>query len=227
MSNSSRPRPTWDDTRLCDLITTDRLRSYLAATPDLSAALSLYEWNTRAAAAVMQTVSMAEVVVRNALDRELSSWSAKRGALTWFDLAPLDDRGSHSLYEARLRATRHGRVPEVHGKVIAETSLGFWRYLAASRYLTSLWVPALHRAFPHGPSDLRDRRREVEAILDRIGFVRNRAAHHEPLHHRDLTSDYERAVLIGSWISPDAGAWIKARSTLPRTVMKRPSIDGR
>lgn len=58
---------------------------------------------------------------------------------------PLDQRGRRDVVEARGRAVRL-QPSEVHGKVVAELSLGFWRYLAASRYLTSLWVPALHNA---------------------------------------------------------------------------------
>ena len=36
--------------------------------------------------------------------------------------------------------------------MIAELSLGFWRYLVESRYFTALWVPATHAAFPTAPT---------------------------------------------------------------------------
>lgn len=206
-------RAGWDDHTVADLISQERLRSYLAVTRTESQALRLYEWNGRAAAATLQTVAMVEVIVRNALDRELNEWVNHRSSpLAWFDAVPLDSKGLADLVEARRRATRHGRLPEHHGKVIAELSFGFWRYLTASRYLTALWVPALHRAFAHGPADLRTRRRAVEHHLSDLGFVRNRAAHHEPIHQRDLAADLATAVELGTWISADAGAWIDAQA---------------
>ncbi len=62
----------------------------------------------------------------------------------------------------------------MRGKVVAELSFGFWRYLVASRYLTALWIPGGHLAFPNGPPDLRVRRREVETRLHNLMIVRNR-----------------------------------------------------
>lgn len=63
----------------------------------------------------------------------------------------LDHRDRQDLQKERHRA-RSRRGEEVHGKVIAELSLGFWRYLVESRYFTALWVPATHAAFPTAPT---------------------------------------------------------------------------
>lgn len=167
---------------------------------------------------------MAEVVVRNALDRELRAWAWQRDpSRSWFDLAPLGDRGRADVAKARDRATRHGAFPEVHGKVIAELSLGFWRYLVESRYFTALWVPTTHAAFGGGPPDLRERQRAVKGRLQQLTFVRNRAAHHEPIHRRDLLKDLRAAADLTSWVSRDAGAWLTATSTLAVVVGTKPS----
>ncbi len=146
--------PNWTHEDLLAYITVERLGSYLggACDGDLKRAFQLYEWNMRASASVMELTSMIEVIVRNALDRELKVWAARRqpGA-SWFDIAPLDTHGRADVSKARSRATRGGKREEVHGRVIADLSLGFWRYLVESRYLTALWVPATHAAFAHGP----------------------------------------------------------------------------
>jgi hypothetical protein len=105
---------------------------------------------------------------------------------------------------------------------VAELSLGFWRYLLSTHYLTSLWVPALHAAFPGGPADLRVRRRHVERHLDRLHFLRNRVAHHEPVHRRDLLADHRAAVELVGWVCPDSSAWLAARSTVEEAVGSRP-----
>ncbi|HSV65564.1 MAG TPA: hypothetical protein VLJ59_06615 [Mycobacteriales bacterium] len=205
-------------------MTVERLGSYLAASgQDLERAFQLYEWNLRASAGVLTTVALVEVVVRNALDERLREWVGRRQpGRSWFDAAPLDERGTADVVAARERATRRGRQQEVHGKVIAELPLGFWRYLVASRYLTSLWVPATHAAFPGGAGDLRHRRAAVEARLQRLAFVRNRAAHHEPIHRRSLDQDLAAAVELTRWICSDAAAWVAARSPLGQLVRDRP-----
>jgi len=218
------PAPSWDDVTLAGLLTWERLASYLAQSgADLRAALHLYEWNTQACAAVIQTVALAEVVVRNALDQKLVAWASGRSnGRSWLDIAPLDQKARANIADARRRATRGGRDVEVHGKVVAELTFGFWRYLTTSRYLVSLWVPALHRSFPQGDVDVRVRRAQVEQAMDRIGFVRNRAAHHEPIHRRDLARDFAAAVALCEWVHPEAGTWARAVSILPAVIEARP-----
>ncbi len=224
-ARSGRDCARWDDQVVVRLLTRARLRSYLAATSgDLTAALRWYEWNARASAAVMATSGMVEVIVRNALDEQLSVWAAARRHASWLDAAPLDARGSADVAKARDRATNRGRTSEVHGKVVAELSFGFWRYTVAQRYHAALWVPALHRAFPHGPTDLRERRRRVERHLVDFLLVRNRSAHHEPVHRRDLLADLAAVIELAGWVHPDAGRWVAATSFLPEVVATRADL---
>ena len=208
---------------LRELLTVERMGSYFqASSGDLLGAFALYEWNMTASAATMHTVGMVEVLVRNALDRQLSAWwRDKHGGGDWLDLPVLDERARKDIAEARRRASQRNGAP-THGKVIAELSLGFWRYLVASRYLTGLWIPAARHAFPYGPADPRHRRIVAEASLRNLHFVRNRAAHHEPLHRRDLTVDLRTSAEIAGWISPTARAWVLARSTLLEVMDTRP-----
>jgi hypothetical protein len=209
---------------LLPLVTAERLGSYLRASGgDVSDAFALYEWNMRAAASVMELTSMVEVLTRNALDRELRDWAhRRRSGASWLDVVPLDQQGSADIQKARDRATRRGRRPEVHGRVIAELPLGFWRYLVESRYLTALWVPATHHAFPAGDPDLRSRQRQVAFRMQQLNFVRNRAAHHEPIHARDLSRDLQFAMDLAAWISPVATKWVDATSSLPSIISSKP-----
>jgi hypothetical protein len=204
------------------LITPARLGSYVARTSTATGALRLYEWNMRASASVMELTGVVEVVARNALDRELRAWAARRTSRSWFDEVALDSQGRADLGKARARASRGGRRAGTHGRVIAELSFGFWRYLVESRYHTSLWVPDLHRAFPHGPSDLRGRRNEVRRRMQQLHFVRNRAAHHEPIHARDLQRDHDYAVELLGWIHPTAAEWATDVTALSDVLRARP-----
>jgi len=204
------------------LLTYQRLSSYLAATDnDSTSTVELYNWNARANAAALHMVGMVEVLVRNALDRELVTWADNRNAI-WFDIVPLDNRGKSAIRLARDRATNSGRHAEIPGKVIAELTFGFWRYLCAQRYLTTLWTPALHKAFPLGPTDITTRRFDVETRLDRLNTVRNRAAHHKPNHRRDLMRDFAAAQDLAGWIAPQAQSWLVQESFLPAIIFEKP-----
>lgn len=216
--------PSWSYESLVGCLTQERLGSYLKASEgDLHGAFALYEWNMTASSSVMSLTSMIEVVVRNALDRCLVQWASERHpSEDWFDVAPLDDHGLADIRRARQRATRRGKTQEVHGKVIAELSLGFWRFLVESRYFTSLWVPSTHAAFRHGPADIRVRQKAVKQRLQMLSFVRNRAAHHEPIHRRDLGRDLSAATELANWVDPNAGAWTRAKSTLAEVLNNKP-----
>lgn len=106
--------------------------------------------------------------------------------------------------------------------MIAELPLGFWRYLVESRYLTAFWIPATHRAFPAGNPDLRSRQRDVAFRMQQLNFIRNRAAHHEPIHSRDLGRDLQSALDLAEWISPAAASWVAATTSLPSIISSRP-----
>lgn len=214
----------WSVEAVHEALTAERLRSYLRASDgDLSRALELYEWNMEASSSVLRLTGMVEVIVRNALDRELTAWSErKNGDTAWFAYAPLDHRGSQDVAKARARATQGGRRAERHGKVIAELTFGFWRYLLDSRYLTALWVPATHRAFPAGADDLRQRHREVLRRMQQLHFVRNRVSHHEPIHRRDLARDECDALDVIRWVSRAVGPWVEAHADVSRVLDAKP-----
>ncbi len=210
------------DDAVIALLTDARLTSYVRSTRTRSGAMRLYEWNLRAASAVMELTGAVEVIARNALDRELTSWADRRNVGDWLDEAPLDPRGRQDVVKAAERAARGGSRDR-HDRLVAELSFGFWRYLLSSRYHASLWVPDLHRAFPRGPAELRSRRREVEGRMHRLHLARNRAAHHEPIHQRDLHRDLDDALELLGWIHPAAAEWAADVTSLSAVLDARPS----
>lgn len=127
----------------------------------------------------------------------------------------LSDRANSAVAQARARATRSD-VPETLGRVVAELTFAFWRYLESSRYDRSLWRPALRHAFP-GRS-----RRAVATVLHPLHLLRNRIAHHEPIHHLDLADLRVRALDLASWVDTDAAAWIATGDAVGRLPGTRP-----
>jgi hypothetical protein len=211
-------------------LTTDRLGSYLAATGgDLASAIALYDWNAEVAGALHEDIGRLEVVFRNSLDEALVAYGGSQGwPSVWYRRTQLfpGKHGARALEDiktARTRATRRGAA-ETHGKVIAELSFGFWRFLCTPPYLTSLWVPALAGAFPNHPKcgDPRAVRKEVEDRVQRVHFLRNRIAHHEPIHHRNLQRDVDSITELTSWICSDTRDWVVGASRVAGVVQRRP-----
>ena len=220
-----------DFKKIATRLTKTRLASYLQATSgDVEAAIGLYDWNTSVASALYEDLGRLEVVFRNAVDDALLRYGSARGwADAWYRQMQLFQgqhcmRAREDIDAARRRATRGGRRPEVHGKVIAELSFGFWRYLCERSYLTSLWVPAVAAAFPMHPAapDPRQVRGDVADRMQRLHFLRNRIAHHEPIHRRDLPRDHERLLQLVGWMCSDSHAWIAATSRTPAVIAARP-----
>jgi hypothetical protein len=170
-----------------------RFAVYLAAADaDRRRALDLYEWNAGVSSVFLRDLAHLEVALRNAYDAAIVA-NTPPGAPHW-------TADPYRLFPVRWRAARDGtridanRAPREQieravreagpgappGKVIAELSFGFWRYLSTTAHHHPLWIPYLHNAFRPGTS-----RPDVDAPVGRLHQLRNRIAHHEPLLRRD------------------------------------------
>ena len=217
---------------VADRLTAGRLGSYLTATNgDLEAGIRLYDWNIRVAGSLHEDLGRLEIVFRNAIDAALvTHGSSQKWPTAWYrrcQLFPQNTKARKDIETARSRAAARGRG-ETHSQVIAELNFGFWRYLCAASYLTSLWVAALAGAFPRHPraGDPRLVRADVEDRIQRLHFLRNRIARHEPIHRRDLRHDLDDLVELAGWICADTQVWI-VRESRTRAVFRarpRPTI---
>ena len=199
----------------------ERMAPYLAACHgDRERAEALYAWNADLSAACWRTLGHVEVLLRNALHGELVTWTAKAyGDSCWYRVAQaeLHPNGRADIARAIRRASRAGRM-ETGGRVVAELSLGFWRYLLAARYDPTLWRWCLHRAFPHATGA----RRGVEHQVADLHRLRNRIAHMEPLHRMPLPRLHASALTVAGWICPEARDWIASGDQVPRVLGQRP-----
>ncbi|MFF1816846.1 hypothetical protein ACFVWG_06095 [Kribbella sp. NPDC058245] len=217
-SQTQAPRRTpWT---LENLLSEARLGPYLHASEgSLAAAHRLYQWNARISSAFQEVLHYVEVGLRNAMDGQLATWATELGAeRPWYrDLrVPLTPPTRRKVEVARNNATRGGR-PELHGKVIAELMLGFWWSLLADEYNRRLWQPCLQYAFD-GPV----RRTRMHSELNELRRLRNRIAHHEPIHSWDLAAEHDRVRDVAGRISPRLSERIEAVSRVPAVLLERP-----
>ncbi len=222
MTDATPRRPDPLARVLEDRLSSERLRPYRAAVGgDLDLAIGLYEWNSATAGAFFETLGHFEVLLRNALHDQLSAWHTAAGRPGhWYEdpAAVLDARRHADVASARDRIRRE-RQTETPGKVVAELNFGFWRFLLDRRYQTMLWAPALRRAFPH----LQPQRRDlVYSPVYELNRLRNRIAHHEPIHARNLSDRHDDLLRVTGFIDPAAQAWLSSLSRVPAVLRSRP-----
>lgn len=210
-----------DAKRIVAALSPERFAPYQRKTGgDLHRAVRLYEWNLAVSGAFHEALGILEVVLRNALGRQLATY---HGALAgqWYDdpLGVLSDLARDDIAAARRRV-RKLRRPETPGRVVAELNFGFWKFLLAKRYEATLWTGSLRLAFPNLQPQ---RRAVVYRALDEMHTVRNRIAHHEAIHSRDLTADMLTIYRLLDWIDRDVGAWAVSLSRLHPIVASQPS----
>jgi hypothetical protein len=154
----------------------------------------------------------------------LYEWNIAASAAFFESLHVLEVVLRNALHE-QLAALHHTRKPESAGRVVAELPFGFWRYLTTTRYAERLWRPALRRAFP---ARQRLARPQIADRLTRLHLLRNRIAHHEPIHRRELRRDWQDVQFVASAICPHVQAWIRQTSRVEAVLAARPgAVPGR
>lgn len=190
--------------------------------------LALYEWNALVGQAMQRDLGHVEVALRNAYDRAVRDrW--QRDVHWLLDPQspvhkPLMRRGVD--VNARTRAAvvdavrRAGGETQPPGKVIAELSFGFWRYLTSRAHEKTWWVPYLHRAYPP-----RTDRRKVDRTVAELAALRNRIAHLEPIFKQDLRRAQSSLLTIAELLHPDLADYLRITSVVADWLDLRPEPD--
>lgn len=206
--------------RVVAVLSSERFRPYVdACEGDPEAALHLYEWNLAMSGAMYELIGMCEIALRNTMESQLAVLH-QDSSMEWFDDPGhlLQHRAHADIATARQRATRGGRS-ETRGRVVAELTFGFWRYLLASRYEATLWTPALRHGFPNLQPQSRQK---VDRVVASMHALRNRLAQHEPIHGRNLARDVEDCLKLLGWIDTDVQAWASSVERARAVLASRP-----
>lgn len=197
-----------------------RFAPYLAAAHSDVHAVELYRWNTLLSGAFYELLQHTEVVMRNAMDRELRRHAVSQGIRdSWLDAPSLLTPHMIERVDKARAYRRQMNKPAGHDDLVSELSYGFWRQLLVKAQMHKLWVPALHAAFPNLVGDPK----QVRKAVHRTFILRNRIAHHEPIHQRDLMSDRKDCIEIVSWIDRDAKTWVKSDTRVLDIIRNDPS----
>jgi hypothetical protein len=194
----------------------DRLRPYTDQAGGLPGGLRLYRWNAAVAAAMFEVLGTVEIAVRNAVDAALAD--AVPGGRWWQPAWwPGQRPPRRDLAVAVARAS--GRRDR-HSATVTGLSLAFWTELLSGRHHDDLWLPVLQHAFP-GPLPEGSRDGLHQALL-RLLALRNRIAHHEPVHGQDLSGLHDTALAVLAAICPLTAEWAARTSRVPALLEQDP-----
>lgn len=85
-------------------------------------------------------------------------------------------------------------------------------------YETSLWQPGLFRAFPLLPQA---RRKLLHHELNVLRGLRNRIAHHEPIHHMDIGYLRDLIVRVTGYVEPDVADFVLSVEQVSQALNRR------
>ncbi|MGB8352605.1 MAG: hypothetical protein WCD79_01825 [Chthoniobacteraceae bacterium] len=189
-------------------ISASRLRPYLVASDhNRINAIKLYERNVLLSEALYGPLQAVEIVVRNAMHRELSRVFGNNWPKVLVDSGVFEYPQLEKLESAMERL---GKInsPQTTENIISEVSFGFWTSICAVRFMHSLWIPCLRKSFKIDSLS----RKEAFERLDEIRTLRNLVAHHSPILGRDLEKDYQNILQTIGWVCETSKQWVKITS---------------
>lgn len=198
-------------------LTRQRLSKYLAmANNDEQNALHLYTLNTKISSAFLIDLHYVEIALRNTFDRELTHYFGAR----WFEnkqfLQLLGEKSGELLREAQRHAKRNAnKTPFLPGKLIAETTFGFWKNLTDRALEHTLWSRCLYKAFLPRTAP---KRSDFYQKLETLCRFRNRIAHHEPILHLNLVSPHTVLCKVADLLCPSTASFMLYNSMTPSLI---------
>lgn len=213
----ARPPSASELSDLCRSLSKERIGSYKrAAGGDIAKAVELHMWNTRVSGSFYGPLQFVELALRNAVHDRMSATYGP----SWLrpSRSPnskiLNEKEARRVSEARAQLRQRKKKPTA-GRVVAELNFGFWVALFANRY-DNLWHSKLAHMFSSRP-----RRREVHEALTHLRDLRNRIAHHEPIHQLPLDERYYEIQWLAKMLAPDAASWVLNYSQVPQLLAER------
>jgi hypothetical protein len=212
-----------------DFLGQERFASFLeAAKGDRYQAIALVEWDREMRGELQKALGEWELALRNAYDAKISAWwtAEMRREEHW--LIDPDSPVQRPIIRngidinAKTRSTiakARGRAGATasSGQIVANLTLDFWRYLSVASREKSLWVPVLHRAFPH-----RSDRVKVDREIDTLYRLRNRIAHHEPIVRKPVDKLAARLCWSCEQVRPELADAIQQRWIIADLWKQRP-----
>lgn len=215
----------------------DRIGRFVDGGTPEEHAVWYYLHNLDVSTSLFEVISIAEVVMRNAMHRELTAEFGSK----WYSVVDLFGNRTVKGFQQTwgyIKVKGAKTLASVDAnRFVATMTFGSWcnlldaggfrgpePFTAHCDYENTLWRPILHRAFPNGSG----KRREAFAVANYVRWIRNRVAHHEPVifgipitgTQMRLTLDAAHDKVLGlvRIIDPSLEAWVRSSSRVPQLI---------
>lgn len=196
-----------------------RMKPYFDRYPgDEKKALRHYRQNIQLAEALLPSLSIYEVALRNSLIRELERMTGRKDWYAYFATIPALKALENQIDIAKQHIVKRGEVV-TPDKINGELTMGFWVLLFNAKYERILWKD-LRKAFPNMPKAKRQRK-YVSAPLNDIRALRNRVFHNESISWSltRLETLHSSILEVCGWINPAMPLWIKTVERFDKVVL--------
>lgn len=206
-----------------------RMRRYFESHDNEQIAILHYQCNIELAASFYSCLSVYEIALRNALNRELIIMTGREDWSAQFTNTVGLSHLNRYITQANKQILNRKELSSP-SKIVAELTLGFWVSLLNSEYERVLWKD-LRRAFPYMPKELRQRK-NISAPLNKFRAFRNRVFHHEPIcwNLEVVMGIHNEMIQMMGWINKDIPAWVLTFdrvSEVVESIRKRMSLENK
>ncbi len=207
-----------------------RINRYLTATnQNKERSKRLYHANIRLAQSFHPLLTQFEVILRNSLNEQLSSYftdkdwiiNQKNGFMNHQSLS----QSRYFLKKSVLKSERNltnRRIPVTCGKIISNQNFGFWLALFLSHHYRLIGGQPI-KIFVHKPTT--EDRASIYSKLDDLRKFRNRTNHCEPICFIGNTIDCSKALQMRNsiydlinWIEPELEPFLRAIDNIQNKV---------
>ncbi len=228
-----------------DYFSLPRIGRYLTAcSNDTKRCIKLYKSNLKVAQAFHPLLGLLEVVFRNGINDQLTSyftdpdWIINQKAVFMVDpiLTHINKKTGqvetnrfllNSVKAAEKKLRKRG-VGITSGRIISEQTFGFWTDLFENHHYKILRGRPI-KMFKNLPSGYG--RTEILNELTKVRQFRNRINHNEPIcfvgtriDFTNTSAVYNSIINLLKWISPELVSWIKNIDKVQSTITKAQSI---
>lgn len=192
-----------------------RISTYEEESKDTEHAFQLYCWNLQISSALLECISVCEVVIRNAAADSVK----KVYGADWFKnkafLISLPEISRNQLKNITNKKN-YSSIDEL----IPDLPFSFWQSLFTKRFYNKLWQDQLCTILPNVSHE--EFREDLRKDLDRIRKLRNRIAHHEPIFNHNLLAEYEVIIKIIGYRCQDTKNWVQSWQKVERLLKIKP-----
>lgn len=234
--------------RVFDALHRTRLAPYLKAANNREQdALRIYIWHLRLTSSIQELLGVVEVVLRNAIDRELCAWNIQEGkGASWLlaqpasPLAKLTNgkrpeavRNAEKTLENRDASHPRHQAAITHDDVLSAVMFGMWKDLMPNHGVGSsennrenrnrkrMWDEAIINAFPHANDPNGE---ETYWRILRLHQLRNRASHMDSLLGIDILDRVLDVNNLMKSIDPHVAEWVTSINRVSAVWRERPKF---